>query len=704
MTEVNPELLTALLEKEDKWFYYHPGVNPVALFRAFFSNLVSGKRVSGASTITMQVARMLEPKGRTYLNKIKEVFRAFQLELHYSKTEIMEMYLSYLPFGGNIEGVKAASLIYFDRLPQKLSLAQVVLLTVIPNRPNSLRLDIYPEEARKMRDKWLKKFRIEGVFPENQLDHALEEPISASRHEIEILAPHLSHRLLSAYPPGTPEIQTYLNTDIQITVENLLENHVRRVKSKGVSNGSVLVVDNLSAEVVGYAGSSDFEDSESKGQVNGIHAVRSPGSTLKPSLYALAFDKGQLTPKSVVADIPTNFGGYSPENYDLTFRGEVTVEYALRHSLNIPAVSTLRLVGLNDYLDVMGRAGMESIRSRKETLGLSVILGGCGSSLEELVRLFSCFARQGQMYPLRYTTFQAEANPEYLYSPESSYMMAQILSGIERPDIPNDFAGYADKTRIAWKTGTSFGKRDAWAIGFTPRFTIGVWMGNFDGHGAPDLSGSVMAVPLLFDLFNAIDAGGTEAWFQVPSGLYERNVCLHTGKVPGNFCTQFTKDNYINKTSHQDRCKLEQQVYISADSSLMFCTDCLPDSGYQKAVYPFYEPELCLWFENQKVNYQRPPQHNPACETFRSGTGPRIISPGIGFEYYLEENKKQEIMLQAASDARVREQHWFVNGKYFGKCEPGGKLFFIPVKGPNTVACMDDLGRESKLTVEVKFY
>jgi len=354
----------------------------------------------------MQVARLLEPKDRTYWNKIVEVFRAFQLELRYSKEEILEIYLSLLPFGGNIEGVKSASYIYFDRPPDKLSLAQSILLAVIPNDPNSLRLDRSNDEIIEKRNYWITKFKNDNLFAQLDLADALEEPVETNRFEIPTLAPHFCYFIKERFNKN--KIITKLDLSIQQTAENLLSRHVKRIFYKGITNGAVLVVDNKNSSVVGYCGSADFYDDGSFGQVNGITAIRSPGSTLKAALFAYAFDVGMLTPQMKLADIPIDFNGYQPENYDLKFYGNVSADFALVNSLNIPSVSLLRNAGSTNFINLLEDCGFEEIQKQKDKLGLSLILGGCGVSLEELTRLFSSFARKGELHSLVYDESESE--------------------------------------------------------------------------------------------------------------------------------------------------------------------------------------------------------------------------------------------------------------------------------------------------------
>ena len=701
LNKVSPDLIKAVLEKEDSWFYWHFGINPVSVVRALYQNIFSGEIESGASTITMQVARLLEPKKRTYLNKFIEMFRALQLEIKYSKREILELYLSLLPFGGNIEGVKSASYIYFNRPPDKLSLAQSITLAVIPNDPNALRLDRSNEEILTKRNYWIKKFKSENIFAKNDLNDALDEPIEKSRYAIPVLAPHFSQYVKNNFDGDI--INTTLDPSKQQIAENILLRNVKKVFYKGITNGAVLVIDNKNSSVVAYCGSADFYDAGSFGQVNGVTATRSPGSTLKATLYAYAFDEGNLTPQMKIEDIPTDFHGYQPENYDLKFYGNVSAEFALVNSLNIPAVKLLEKIGLNNFTTFLASSGFNQIQKQKKYLGLSMILGGCGSDLQELTRLFSAFARKGKLYSLNYISTETPSGGEQIFSEASSYLIAQILSGINRSDIVN-LSSYSKLPKFAWKTGTSYGKRDAWAIGFNPNYTIGVWMGNFNGVGSPNLSGAEVAVPLLFDLFNAIDYNSDVKWFDVPEELFTRKVCAESGLIPTQYCKNVVTDFAIKNRSTNDVCDIHKPIYVNNDETIQYCTNCLPNSNYKKVVYPVYSPELTIWLSQNNKNYHSPPKHNPGCTAKFAEGGPKILSPSEDYEYFLEKNSGQEILLLAASDSRVKTQYWYVNDKYYRKCKPGDKVFFKPDDGQLKITCLDDKGRDGIVKIKINFY
>ncbi len=702
LDEVSPDLIKSLIEKEDKYFYWHLGFNPVSIIRAFYSNITKGEIVSGASTITMQLARIWEPADRTYLNKFLEILRAFQIEMHYSKSEILEMYLNYLPYGGNTEGVKAASYIYFNRPPNKLSLAQSIALTVIPNDPNNYRIDRNIIAIKNKRDKLIKKFITKKIFDKKILIDALDEPLQSNRYEIPKLAPHFCYKVNLAENKSV--FTSTLNIKKQKIAEKLLVNYVNRVRSKDVSNGAVLVIDNSNNNVLVYCGSANYFDNSTYGQVDGVTSIRSPGSTLKPLLYAQAFDKGILTPKMKLLDIPMDFSGYEPENYDQKFNGEVTAEFALMNSLNVPAVQLLKKVNLNSFLQILHKAGFYETYNEKEKLGLSLILGGCGTTLEELVGAYSAFSNNGKMRRLNFEFGNKNERQTEIFSEASSYLITKILSNIERPDFPNTLISESRLPKIAWKTGTSYGKRDAWAIGMNPKYTIGVWMGNFDGHGSPYLSGAEMAVPLLFDLFNSIDYDSNNEWYKRPFSLLEREVCAETGLLPSENCKHLVYDYYIENVSTYKKCDRYKTFFVDENETVVYCPDCLGHHKFKKVAYPIYKPELKLWFKKNNVEFKEPPPHNPNCNHMLADNGPKIVSPLKNYEYYLDKNSDQKILLQAVSTSNVLSQYWYINNKFYKKCEPGEKVFFRPKNKNVKIICSDDKGGTSRMNINVKFY
>ena len=718
LDEITPTLRKAILFKEDNYFYYHPGINPVSLFRAFGRNLLTGRRTSGASTITMQVVRLLEPRERTYTSKFIELWRAIQLEVHFSKDEILQLYLNLIPYGSNIEGLKSASLLYFGKPPRLLSLAEITTLTIIPNRPSSLQLGRRNAFVVEERNRWLKRFKEARLFEADALDDALGEPLTVHRRAAPQLAPHLSLRLRQERA-DEPIIQSTLRPLLQASVEQLVANYVNRVRAMNIQNAAVLVVDNQTMEVVAYVGSADFRNRYDGGQVDGVRAIRSPGSTLKPLLYALAFDAGLITPKSRINDVPINFAGYEPENYDRRFNGSVTAEFALANSLNIPAVKLLKEISTPTFIRTLQKAGFNTIRKQAGDLGLSMILGGCGVTLEEMTRLYACLANGGDVKVFRWLADYPStvkrigvSNPgkqpaNRIISPEAAFLVTNTLTQITRPDLPNNFDNSYHLPRIAWKTGTSYGRRDAWSMGYNQRFTVGVWVGNFSGVGVPELSGANTATPLLFQVFNAIDYNSPTGWFKAPKGsLGMRQICPESGDVPAGFCQGRAVDYYIMGVSRTQRCQHQKLVFTNAAETISYCAHCLPDTGYVQGSYPNLSPELIAHYENRRIPYKKIPGHNPACERVvgigQQASAPVIMSPNDHSEYFIDVASPVEVQLacQAAND--VQTVYWYLNDKLYRKAGPTEAVFFKPRPGAWKISCADDRGRSTDIHIIVK--
>ncbi len=719
LPEITPALQTAIIAKEDRYFHYHPGINPLAMVQAAGRNLFGRGRTTGASTITMQVARLLEPKQRTFGNKLLEMLRALQLEAHYSKAEILQLYLNLVPYGGNLEGVKSAALLYFQQPPDYLSLAQTVTLAIIPNRPGGLVLGRHNAQIMRERNRWLRYFGREKLFPAQDIADALLEPLDARRHPAPTLAPHLARRLVLAQP-GKALIHSTLRLATQAKAEDLARNYVRRLATLGISQAAVLVVNNRTHAVEAYVGSIDFQDAGALGQVDGVRAVRSPGSTLKPLLYGLALDRGLLTPKTVLPDVPTNFQGFRPENFDKHCQGEVTMERALTYSLNIPAVRVLSEVGIDKFTGTLRQAGFRQVARDAPRLGLSTILGGCGATLEELTGLYSALANGGRFANLELGMRNEELplsnrsnssflipHSKFLISAASAYLLTDILAQRTRPDLPLDAAASRHLPRIAWKTGTSYGRRDAWSIGYNRQYTIGVWVGNFNGQGSPALTGADVASPLLFDVFNALAYNGKNEWFAPPASLDFRLVCAESGLVPGENCPNQLLDYYLPGVSGSQRCQHLQEVLLSADGQYSYCRACAPASGYRRALFPNLRPEVLAFREVQGLPARRLPPHNPACRLVRgadadatAGAAPllAITSPAAHAEYVLNAVEKQQLLLSCAAAGEVRQVYWYVNDQFLQAAPATGRVFFRPPPGEVKISCADDHGR----TVEVR--
>lgn len=706
LNEISPLLRKTIIAKEDKYFYHHPGINPVSVARAFIKNILRMKRTSGASTISMQVARALEPRKRNIPGKIIEMFRAFQLELKYSKNEILQMYLNLVPYGGNIEGVKSASLLYFKKNPDHLSLAEITALSIIPNKPSSLVLGKNNDLIIRERNRWLKKFAGDRIFTEKEIEDALAEPLTATRGVVPHFAPHLSYKLKQSGLGISSEsgiIKTNIDLNTQFKTEKLVEDYVRTQRLRNIRNAAVVIIDNRTHKVITYIGSSGFYDTTDGGQVNGASAVRQPGSTLKPLLYGLCIDEGFLTPKMIINDVAVNYDGYAPENYDRKFNGYVSVEYALEHSLNIPAVKSLRMIGKDKLLQKLAGCNFRQIQKDRNKLGLSMILGGCGTTLEELTGLFSVFANDGVYISPSYTLSDTNHKKVTIISPAANFIINEILSKVNRPDFPLHWQATERMPKIAWKTGTSYGRRDAWSIGYNKNYTVGVWAGNFSGIGVPDLSGTNTATPLLFKIFNTIDYDSNQEWYSQPADCDIRQVCSETGLLPADHCTNKVIDYFIPLISPTARCNNMQEIITSPDEKISYCKNCAPEAGYKKRFYKIIGPEMQAWFEENNMAYEKIPEHNPDCETIFKGNAPVIVSPSNGTEYLINKKNPEPLQLVCKTANDVSKVYWYINNQFYKSGAAGDKQFFVPGEGPVKISCTDDKGRNRNIWIRVKF-
>ncbi len=701
-SEVPGRLKRILIRREDRWFYYHPGVNPLALARALVQNLRAGRRVSGGSTITMQVVRMLEPKERSLWSKTIEIFRAVQLELRYSKDELLELYLSMVPLGGNLEGLKSAGLLYYQTPPERLNIARLFDLILIPRNPNGLRPDRNPgrllEERRWQARRWIAR----GYFTRDDSLILWNTPATVSRASVPNLAPHFCLRLREQTRSGG-DVRTTLDLHIQQTVERLLSTHMQFWKGRGVRNAAVILVENRTRDVLAYAGSEDFDDAAASGQVDAARALRSPGSTMKPLLYAMLMDRGELTPKARLLDVPYDAEGFTAENYDGTYSGLVYADDALRRSLNVPMIRLLKTVGAGAFADFASAAGLRSLQAQKPRLGLSMILGGCGVTLEELVTAYASFPNGGIAAPLRFRLKEPGAQAESLraFSASAAFMVTQILSGLNRPDLPNGFESSVSLPAVAFKTGTSYGRRDAWAIGYSSTHTVGVWLGNVDNTGNPELVGGRAAAPLMVDLLTAVSARREKTILPLPADVSLRMVCTESGEDPTPRCAHTVEDLYSVSRTRRTPCETCREYLVAPDRSLAYCPSCLGIHDYRVVALQAYPPELLDFWKRSGVRYAAAPPHNPLCTTVASGDGPAILSPSSDMTYYLA-SQQQKLSLLAAPRLDVALHSWYIDDRYLGHVKAGRPYLVAIAQGTHVVSCVDDRGRMNKVTITVK--
>jgi penicillin-binding protein 1C len=496
VADVDPRFFAVLFAYEDKRFYAHHGVDPLALTRAAVQLVTSGHIRSGGSTLTMQVARLLEPRSERSLKaKLRQIVRAIEIERVLSKNEVLALYLDLAPYGGNIEGIRAASLAYFGKEPRRLSLSEAALLVALPQSPELRRPDRYAENARAARDRVLDRFAATGTVPADEIAFAKSEPVPAIRRPMPFLAPHAADRAITEAPDVKVHRLT-IDAVVQKNFENLARERVRALAATLGPDVSlaIIAVDNASGDVVARVGSPDYFDPRRAGHVDLTQALRSPGSTLKPFIYGMGFEDGVINPETLIEDRPVAYGGYAPKDFDSTFQGTVTVRRALQQSLNVPAIAVLDEVGASRLTAQITQAGATLVLPPGEAPGLAIGLGGVGIKLSDLVMLYAGIARQGTTLPLNEHFGAVAPQGQRLMEPVAAWYVGNILIGSPPPE--NGVAG-----RIAFKTGTSYGYRDAWSVGFDGKHTIGVWVGRADGAPVPGLVGRSAAAPILFDAF-----------------------------------------------------------------------------------------------------------------------------------------------------------------------------------------------------------
>lgn len=521
LDEVSPLYLQALLTYEDRRFWHHPGIDPMALARAFVSNWRHDRTISGGSTITMQVARLLHPHSRSIPGKLHQMFRALQLEWHLEKRDILTLYCNIAPFGGTIEGVQAASFTYLNKSARDLTHAEAALLAVLPQSPTRYRPDLAPALAQQARDKVLDRMVTYAEWSVEQVQAAKLEPVYAVNQRLANHAALLAERLVNNSSDRV--IRSTIDADLQSVLEDYLRQFIAAQPER--TSAAILVVDNATSEVRAYLGAADFANQDRFGHVDMVRAVRSPGSTLKPFLYGLALDAGLIHSQSLLVDAPLQWQEYQPANFSGGFVGPVSATEALQRSLNVPAVDLLDHYGPGQFVDRLTNAGLHLIVPGGKA-NLSVILGGAGTTLESLVTAYGAFARGGKTRALRFRQDDPLIHEAYLVTPEAAWIVYDMLSGVPAPDGLRRISAMASRPGLAWKTGTSYGMRDAWAIGIDSRHTVGVWVGRPDNSALSGNTGRDSAGPLLHTIADHL---GVTPHVAKPDGVEKTSICWPLG-------------------------------------------------------------------------------------------------------------------------------------------------------------------------------
>ena len=734
LEDIAPAAREATLYYEDRRFYRHLGVDPVALVRAAWTTYVRGTRVVGGSTITMQLARLrFDLDTRTPLGKLVQSARALQLERHYTKDEILEAYLNLAPYGGSIEGIGTASRVFFDKPASALSLGEAFALVVIPQNP-AVRFPGTPAGRAKLlaaRGRLLDAWRgsIADVDDET-IARARLDPTFRPLSRLPSHAPHFVRDHVA--PTGAGEIRSSLDLVLQGLLEARIGETVDRRRRDGIGNAAAMLIDHRRMEVLASVGSAGFFNADIAGQVNGVRARRSPGSTLKPVLYALALDQGLIHPMTLLEDAPRRYAAYTPENFDRGFLGPVFAREALIHSRNLPAVGLLAELGVARFRDWLQEAGVDGLRPARD-YGLALALGGSEVTMEELVRLYAMLAGGGVWRELASVPRAAATAPRSasaapraagspppsaaaaspgrrLLSAEASFLVLDMLRDVPRPDPPHRPS--AHRPTVAWKTGTSFGFRDAWSIGVVGRYVLAVWVGNFDGSANPALVGREAAAPLFFAIADSLVREADEPWWAAkqplaasPHALNLRRVevCATTGDLPGPHCPRTTRSWFIPGVSPIKVSSVYRAIPIDPDTGLRSCR---PEADTREEVYEFWPSNLRAVFRRAGIAIRRPPPWAPACgldETADSGLVPRIRSPQRTLVYHAPRpgSDAATVLLSAVADGDARMLFWFVDDRFVARATPGENAFWAPRPGRYTVRVVDDLGRAAAVPIRV---
>jgi len=709
-TTVPTKLKKAILMFEDKYFYYHPGINPVSIIKATFKNIYKGRVVSGASTIPMQVIRIWGNKGRTLLNKMFEIFQALKLNLVYSKNKILNMYINNAPYGGNIIGIKAASLKYFGKMPRYLTWSEAATLAVLPNSPGIISPVLNRSKLIKKKNKLLKELFQNKDFDKNTLKMSLNEPVSERLKIFPVIAPHLSRRLKWKYGGNGTYIDTNIDPDIQLNVKKILKRNMDYLRSLGISNGSVVVADTLNGNVVAYCGSQDFFDSDSSGQVDGVMAKRSSGSILKPFLYALAIDEGYVLGRTLIKDIPSYFGSFSPTNSGGGYSGVVSAKEALVRSLNVPAARLLNLYGLQKFYLFLKNAGITSLFRPSHSYGLTLILGGAETKLFDLVRLYrglSNYGKFGNLKLIRGKDQIFQKRPVELISPGAAYLILNILKELKRPGAEYYWEQYQNTNPIAWKTGTSYGQRDAWSIGVNPSWTVGVWVGNFNGEGNNSLGGASCAAPIMFDIFNYLPERNKKRWFSPDKdSLKKIELCAETGFLAGPNCKKKIIAFAPKNSKPLKECPYHLTIYTTMDEKRRVCSLCWEDGKYKKQKILLFPPDVSQFLREKGNILPSLPPHKEGCPSIEEIFPLKIIYPVPNAKLLIPRDfhgKMQKITLRAATSVKGRKIYWYIDKKYFGVTSTSHKIALILKKGWHKLDIIDQEGNRASIRFFVSF-
>lgn len=718
LSDIAPAMQKATLLYEDRHFYQHIGLDFSAVARAFWQGVVKGGRRQGASTISMQVARLYyQLTSHQLAGKVQQVLLALYLERHFSKDDLLEAYFNYAPYGANIESVGAASLIYFGKTAAELSTAEALALSVIPQNPlqrNPERFAVtqshpHPLEQARLRllQRWQQTYASSSS--EQQL---LALPLRFfSRRDLPFVAPHFVHALARQQPAGL--VHTSLDWHLQHNVEQKLHDYLRQQQRLGLKNASVLLVHRPTMQIKAYVGSADYFDPAIAGQVDGTAALRSPGSALKPFVYALALQQGVIHPKSLLKDLPQRFGLFSPENFDRRFRGPLTATEALVESRNVPAVQLQAQLKQPDFYQWL-TANAVSLPQSADFYGLALALGGMEISMQQLVTLYAMLGNQGRLLPLQWLAATSNSAEKAVLAaattqaaqgllPEAAFLTLQMLASQSALQTER-FTAMVGMPDVAWKTGTSYAYRDAWTVGLYGDYVLAVWLGNFDGSSNPNLIGRQVAAPLFFSLLPLLgeQQQANQRLFAAAEALNLKQValCRQSLQLPNQFCPDTEAGWVIPGVSPVAVSTLHRPVPVYRASGLRACQHTPPLT--ELAVFEFWPSDIAALYQQAGIRLRQPPAFAEICQqsSQTQAQPPQIVSPQPHLTYLLQ--AEQPLALQARFDGAAKHGYWFADQRFLGAVQPGETLFWQARAGRYQLSVQDDLGNVSEITLNVQ--
>lgn len=702
---------------EDEYFYYHFGVNPVSLFRAIRQNITHKRIFSGGSTLSMQVIRLSRGnKERNIFNKLYEMILAIRLEMGYSKNEIINLYASHAPFGGNVVGLEAASWRYFGRSANRLSWGETAALAVLPNAPALIfpgkNHDAYLKKRNRLLDKL---FRL-NIIDQNTCELAKSEPLPLKPRPLPNLASHLLAKCMNDGYEGK-RIKTTIDAKIQQKAKAVATKYARYYASNYINNVAVLIVDTKTGEIKAYVGNAEIPDKNTNQYVDNVISKRSSGSILKPFLYAAMLNEGELLPASLLLDIPTRIGSYAPENFEKTYDGAVPADMALAHSLNIPAVRELQQFGVDRFYSLMHTVGFSSINQPADYYGLSLILGGAEVSLWETTAMYAALGRSLMSYNSKYGKYASDDYRQATYLPYKSEKLRELLdhstlsagalwftlealSTVNRPWGEIGWEYFASMHKIAWKTGTSIGHRDAWSVGVTPQYTIGVWVGNSNGEGRPGLTGVSYASPIMFEIFKSLSSN---RWFQKPtSDMVRVAVCKQSGYRATDYCE--SENSWIPKQGVKVKaCPFHQAVFLDSTETYRVTGNCYPVS--QMHIVPWFvlPPSQEYFYKRNHPEYRTLPPYLNGCVSPKEHVLD-ILEPDNNSAIFIPKGMDGEVgmmILEAVHRNPDITLFWHVDGNYFASTKGIHKIEISPSVGKHTLVVEDENGNMVKRTFRI---